>query len=99
MSLPDIVDTSGRDIRLTTLLGRGGGGAVYGISASNEHVAKIYHRPLSADRATKIRLMASVTNATVRGLSAWPIDLVLSKSNRTPVGLLMPKIENAKDVH
>ena len=99
MSLPDIVDTSGRDIRLTTLLGRGGEGAVYGISASNEHVAKIYHRPLSADRATKIRLMASVTNATVRGLSAWPIDLVLSKSNRTPVGLLMPKIENAKDVH
>jgi DNA-binding helix-hairpin-helix protein with protein kinase domain len=99
MSLPDVIDTSGRDIRLTTLIGRGGEGAVYGISASNERVAKIYHKPLSADRATKIRLMASVTNPTVRGLSAWPIDLVLSKSNRMPVGLLMPKVENAKDVH
>ncbi len=97
--LPEVVDTTGREIRLTAVLGRGGEGAVYGIAASSDCVAKIYHKPLSADRSAKIQLMSSFSNQVVKQLSAWPIGLVLTKSGRVPIGLLMPKISNRRDIH
>ncbi|WP_441252056.1 helix-hairpin-helix domain-containing protein [Tardiphaga sp. 71_E8_N1_1] len=96
---PEVVDTSGRPIRLSAAIGRGGEGTVYNIASTNNVVAKIYHKPLSADRAAKIELMSSFSNAVVKQVSAWPSGLLLSKTDRAPVGLLMPKIENAKDIH
>lgn len=97
--LPEVVDASGRDIRLASIIGQGGEGAVYEIAATNDYVAKIYHKPLSSERATKIQLMASFPDQAVKQLTAWPIGLILSKSGRSPVGLLIPKVENSKDIH
>jgi DNA-binding helix-hairpin-helix protein with protein kinase domain len=54
MSLPDVVDADGREIRLGGVIGKGGEGTVYGIASSSELVAKICHNALSADRAAKI---------------------------------------------
>ena len=51
---PQIVDANGREIQLTTLLGQGGEGAVYGISSSTEYVAKVYPQPLSSERSTRV---------------------------------------------
>src|ERR1700691_6030828 len=96
---PQIVDASGREIRLTTLLGQGGEGAVYSISSSAELVAKVYPQPLSPERSTKIQLMASYANPAVRLFSAWPAGLVFTKNGRAPIGLLMPKVANRKDIH
>jgi DNA-binding helix-hairpin-helix protein with protein kinase domain len=97
--LPEVIDTTGREIRLTTVLGRGGEGVVYGIAASNDYVAKIYHKPLSADRSAKIQLMSSFSNQVVKQVSAWPVGLILKKSGREAIGLVMPKIMNRKDIH
>jgi DNA-binding helix-hairpin-helix protein with protein kinase domain len=99
MSLPDVVDTTGREIRLANAIGRGGEGTVYGIVSSDDLVAKIYHHPLSADRAAKIQLMSSISGGVVKQVSAWPTGLLLSKASRAPIGLLMPKIDDAKDIH
>jgi DNA-binding helix-hairpin-helix protein with protein kinase domain len=99
MSLPDVVDADGREIRLGSVIGKGGEGTVYGIASSSELVAKIYHKSLSADRAAKIQLMSSFSNGVVKQVSAWPMGLLFSKSGRAPIGLLMPKIDNAKDIH
>jgi DNA-binding helix-hairpin-helix protein with protein kinase domain len=99
MPLPDVVDATGREIRLGSVIGQGGEGTVYGIASSDEFVAKIYHKPLSADRAAKIQLMSAFSNEVVKQVSAWPIGLLLSKSARAPIGLLLPKIYNAKDIH
>ena len=98
-SPPEIIDSAGREIRLTGVLGKGGEGAVYGIATSNDYVAKIYHKPLTADRSAKIQLMSAFSSEIVKQLSAWPAGLVLTKSGRVPVGLLMPKISNRKDIH
>jgi DNA-binding helix-hairpin-helix protein with protein kinase domain len=97
--LPEVIDTTGREIRLTAVLGRGGEGVVYGIAASNDYVAKIYHKPLSADRSAKIQLMSSFSNQVVKQVSAWPVGLILKKSGREAIGLVMPKIMNRKDIH
>jgi DNA-binding helix-hairpin-helix protein with protein kinase domain len=99
MSFPDVVDADGREIQLGGVIGKGGEGTVYGIASSGELVAKIYHNALSADRAAKIQLMSSFSNGVVKQVSAWPIGLLFSRSSRAPIGLLMPKIENAKDIH
>jgi DNA-binding helix-hairpin-helix protein with protein kinase domain len=96
---PEVVDASGREIRLDKLLGQGGEGAVYGIVATNHFVAKIYHAPLKADRATKIQMMAAHSDEAVKQLTAWPIGLIFTKAGRAPIGLLLPKVENSKDVH
>jgi DNA-binding helix-hairpin-helix protein with protein kinase domain len=99
MSLPKLIDASGREIHLGTVVGKGGEGTVYGITSSAELVAKVYHKPLSNDRATKIQIMSSYSNGAVKQVSAWPMGLLLSKTDRAPVGLIMPKVENAKDIH
>lgn len=99
MPPPSLVDASGREVRLGAVIGQGGEGIVYGIASSEEFVAKVYHRPLSSDRAAKIQIMSSYSNGALKQVSAWPTGLLLSKSDRTPIGLLMPKISNAKDIH
>jgi DNA-binding helix-hairpin-helix protein with protein kinase domain len=97
--LPQIIDANGREIQLSTLLGQGGEGAVYSISSSSELVAKVYPQPLSPERSAKIQLMTAYANPVVRQFSAWPAGLVFTKSGRAPIGLLMPKVSNRKDIH
>ncbi|WP_315769090.1 protein kinase domain-containing protein [Bradyrhizobium sp. SZCCHNR2012] len=99
MLLPEVIDLSGREIHLDALIGQGGEGAVYGIRSSEDLVAKVYHRPLTSDRAAKIQLMSSLSNGILNQVSAWPTGLLLAKSGRAPVGLLLPRVKNAKDIH
>lgn len=99
MPLPEVIDLSGREIHLEALIGQGGEGAVYGIRSSEDLVAKVYHRPLTAERAAKIQFMSSLSNSTLNQVSAWPTGLLLAKSGRAPVGLLLPRVKNAKDIH
>ena len=99
MSLPNVVDANCREIRLGNVVGKGGEGTVYAIASSGDLVAKIYHKALTADRAAKIQIMSSFSNGVVKQVSAWPTGLLFSKSGRAPIGLLMPKVENAKDIH
>jgi DNA-binding helix-hairpin-helix protein with protein kinase domain len=96
---PQVVDANGRDVRLMTLIGQGGEGAVYDIAASAEYVAKVYPQPLSPERSTKIQLMAAYASHIVRDFSAWPTGLLFTKVGRSPIGLLMPKVANRKDIH
>lgn len=95
----EVVDASGREIRLDTLIGQGGEGAVYGIRSSDDLVAKVYHHPLTPERAAKIQFMSSLSNGILNQVSAWPSGLLLAKSGRAPVGLLLPRVKNAKDIH
>jgi DNA-binding helix-hairpin-helix protein with protein kinase domain len=96
---PDVIDGRGQRLRLGTLLGRGGEGSVYEISANSEFVAKIYHSALSEERANKIRAMISLRNDRISKLTAWPVDLLTTASSRAPIGLVIPKIPGGKDIH
>lgn len=75
------------------MLGEGGEGAVFDIKSSPQLVAKGYHKPLEPDRTEKMLL----ANDTLRKLTTWPIDLLRLKSSGTPIGLIVPKMRNAKD--
>jgi len=96
---PDLVDSQGNPIRLGALLGKGGEGAVYEVSQTTVTVAKVYHKPLSQDRTDKIKAMTMMRTDSLSKLTSWPIDLIRMRTTGQPIGLIMPRIANRKNIH
>ena len=94
---PDVVDSNGRALKLGAVIGQGGEAAVYDVTSLPGIVAKIYHKPIDADRAAKIRVMPSIANDGLSKLTSWPRDLLANRQGQ-PVGLLIPKVPG-KDAH
>lgn len=94
----EVFDADGRHVRLGTRLGQGGEGAVYEVASNDNTVAKIYHHPLTAERAEKIRAMLAMKSDVIGALTAWPITL-LSRRTGEAIGLVMPKVIGHKDIH
>src|SRR5215470_5147272 len=91
-------DTSGQPIRLGARLGAGGEGSVHEVDGRTDVVAKIYHTPLTPERAHKIVAMASLSSPGLQRATAWPSGIIMADGH-TPHGLLMPKIAGCKDIH
>src|SRR5262249_38486399 len=96
---PEVVDSQGRLISLGSVLGRGGEGTIYEVDQTTSNVAKVYHKPLSQDRTDKIRTMAGMRSDALAKCTSWPIDLLTTKRTKQPIGVLMPRIANRKNVH
>jgi DNA-binding helix-hairpin-helix protein with protein kinase domain len=96
---PEIVDSRGRAVALGSALGSGGEGTVYEVKQTVDRAAKIYLKPLSNERASKIRAMAEMKVDGLGKLMSWPVDLLLEKNTKQPVGLLIPRVHNKKNVH
>ena len=69
--LPALVDTNGRPIPLDRQLASGGEGAVYTIPNDPTVVAKLYHRPPSAQTIEKLAAMVRLANTTAHVGSFW----------------------------
>jgi DNA-binding helix-hairpin-helix protein with protein kinase domain len=78
-------------------LGKGGEGSVFEVSNRPDLVAKIYHKPMSAGKASKIEAMAAMKSDRLLSLTAWPIELL--QRNGSPCGFLMQRIIDHKDIH
>jgi DNA-binding helix-hairpin-helix protein with protein kinase domain len=95
----EVVDSQGRQIILGAVLGKGGEGTVYEVKQESSTVAKVYHKPLNRDRTDKIRLMAHMRTDVLSKFTSWPMDLLETKHTREPIGLLMPRVINRKNIH
>jgi len=92
-----LVDASGRPLRLGAELGRGGEGSVYALADRDDLVAKIYHHRPNADKSAKIVAMATLGNARLLKLAAWPTSAIHEASRGGSVmGFLMPRISGHK---
>ena len=96
---PEVVDTRGRPISLGSELGSGGEGVVYEVKQDADKAAKIYLKSLTQDRVDKIRAMTRMKADDLSKLMSWPVDLLVEKRTRQPVGLLIPRVHNKKNVH
>ena len=96
---PEVVDTRGQPIPLGSELGSGGEGVVYEVGRNADKAAKIYRKPLTQDRADKIRAMMKMKADGLSKLMSWPVDLLIEKRTSRPVGLLIPRVHNKKNVH
>jgi DNA-binding helix-hairpin-helix protein with protein kinase domain len=96
--VPPEVRASGYFVSLGKELGCGGEGAVYEVSNRPDVVAKIYHKPITSEKASKIELMTSMKSESLLSLTAWPVELLRTKGG-SPCGLLMPRVSGHKDIH
>src|SRR5437879_3348541 len=97
----DLYDLAGNVIHLGNHLGGGGEGEVYEIDARDDLVAKIYHQPLSAEQARKLRAMIGMPAGRIVREAAWP-QQTLHRSrrgrHRLIVGATMPRIAGCHDL-
>jgi DNA-binding helix-hairpin-helix protein with protein kinase domain len=93
-------DSHGTVIRLGKKIGSGGEGDVYELLLSPKTtVAKIYKKPLDEQKQEKLRLMARGCNEDLKGISAWPTDVLSIRPDGPVVGFVMPKIADAEPIH
>jgi DNA-binding helix-hairpin-helix protein with protein kinase domain len=82
---------------LTNQIGRGGEGAVFACPNDFGLVAKIYHEPVTDEKAGKLRWMADNKNEQLLKVAAWIVDTLHDETGRT-IGFLMPNVK-AKEIH
>ena len=90
-------DSQRNAYELDDQIGRGGEGTVYACD-DFEMVAKIYHEPITEEKAEKLRWMAQNKNEHLLKVAAWVIDVLYDETGGKVVGFLMPNV-NAKEIH
>jgi DNA-binding helix-hairpin-helix protein with protein kinase domain/Flp pilus assembly protein TadD len=93
-----VYDSQGESYVLTERIGSGGEGAVFRSPHDSETVAKIYHEPISDEKAEKLRWMAANRNDQLLKVAAWITDVLRDAPDGKVVGFLMPSVE-AKEIH
>lgn len=93
-----VYDSNGKSYELSKQIGRGGEGTVFQCPENYEIVAKIYHEPITDEKAEKIRWMADNKNEQLLKVAAWIVDTLHDAPNGKVVGFLMPNVR-AKEIH
>jgi len=93
-------DSKGNQVYVGKLVGSGGEGEVFLVNSPDSTlVAKIYKKPLGAEKQEKLRLLARGCNDDLKGIAAWPTDLLSREKDGPVCGFLMPKITGWEPVH
>src|SRR4051794_37896722 len=95
-----LLDSVCRPVPLGQQFGRGGEGAVYEVDGEPSLLAKVYHkRPLPEDQVAKIQAMVSCWSNALEVIAAWPRALLFDSISRKPSGILMTKMNGARQLH
>ncbi|CAA9380433.1 MAG: hypothetical protein AVDCRST_MAG74-454 [uncultured Pyrinomonadaceae bacterium] len=96
--MPTYYDSQNNAHVLNERIGSGGEGAVFFCGEDFKTVAKIYHEPISEEKAEKLRWMAAHKNDRLLKVAAWVVDVLTDAPGGTVVGFLMPSVK-AKEIH
>lgn len=95
-----LFDAISQPIALGDELGRGGEGSVYEVDGNPSLVVKLYHKtPLDDAQVQKLMAMSAVWSAELEQIAAWPRSLLFDPVQRKPCGLLMSKMDGARQLH
>jgi len=92
-------NSKGEIIRLGQRVGAGGEGGVYGVQNRDELVAKVYYEMPPAEKAKKLVALTRLGSERLRGLSAWPIDVLRDRRKGRIAGYVMNRLTQAEEVH
>lgn len=96
--MPKYKDKNGKIINLGSEIAQGGEGIVYNYNADKSLVAKIYKKDKRSSRkGKKIELMSKLYDKDIAKFSAWVKEVIYE--NQKPVGFLMEKISDYKEIH
>jgi DNA-binding helix-hairpin-helix protein with protein kinase domain/Tfp pilus assembly protein PilF len=93
-----VYDSKNQPYVLTAKIGSGGEGTVFYCPDDLKTVAKIYHEPISDEKAEKLRWMANNKNESLSKIAAWITDTLHDAPNGKTIGFLMPNVK-AKEIH
>lgn len=94
-----LYDRAGRLLTLGREVGRGGEGGVFEVGGAPDTLAKIYTTAPTAERVAKLSAMVAGSSDRLVKISAWPTDLLFEKSGSRPVGFLMPRVLDHRELH
>ncbi|WP_425614664.1 helix-hairpin-helix domain-containing protein [Anatilimnocola sp. NA78] len=89
----------GQTYWLGNQIAAGGEGAIYEITGLSQLVAKLYHSPPSTRKAAKLAAMVAMASDEIAEVAAWPVATLHAVAGGPPVGIVMPKIEAASEMH
>lgn len=95
--MPTYYDSQNNARVLTERIGSGGEGTVY-FCEDSDLVGKIYHEPITEEKAGKLRWMAAHKNDRLLKVAAWTVDVLCDAPDGRVVGFLMPNVK-AKEIH
>lgn len=87
------VDSKGSTVRIGREIARGGEGIVYEIQGDSNHVAKVYFKDVSSEKAKKLFLMPGMATKELLSICSWPTEVLFEKSGGKLKGFIMPKIK------
>jgi len=93
-----VYDHQRKTILLGEELGRGGEGSVYTIQGDTINVAKIYHKPITDEKAEKLIVMFC-NRGNLDNFTAWPTATLHSQPGGSVKGFIMPRISGHREVH
>ncbi|MCL4508429.1 MAG: hypothetical protein M1296_02755 [Chloroflexi bacterium] len=93
------LDSAGRTVVLTDVIGRGGEGAVYTVRGQSHLVAKLYHHDPNPVRMRKLQAMVRLQDERLIRLAAWPLDTLHLTRGGSVQGFVMPGIQDHKAIH
>ncbi len=96
--MPTYYDSQNNAHALAERIGSGGEGTVYFSAEDLNVVAKIYHEPITEEKAEKLRWMAANKNERLLRIAAWVVDVLKDAPDGKVVGFLMPSVK-AKEIH
>lgn len=95
-----LTNSLGEAVELGNLIGKGGEGNVYDVLGDSSMVAKVYHNtPLSEDQFCKLDWMVGKRTSSLSKIAAWPESVLRNRPGNEPVGILMPKVDKARQLH
>jgi DNA-binding helix-hairpin-helix protein with protein kinase domain len=92
-------NSKGEIVRFGQRVGAGGEGRVYEVQDRCDLVAKVYYEMPPAEKAEKLVALTRFSAERLRGLSAWPIDVLRDRRNGRVAGFVMNRLSQAEEVH
>jgi DNA-binding helix-hairpin-helix protein with protein kinase domain len=98
--LTNLFFADGKPCNLGRRLGIGGEGAVFELHPSGQSVvAKVYKRPIKAEKQKKLICMARERDDALMQVAAWPVGSLHDGRNGPVCGFVMPKVSGFADIH
>ncbi len=87
------------EVALGRELAKGGEGRIHELEGRPGLVAKVYHQPPSPEKAAKLEAMVAARTDELIRVAAWPVELLRATPGGTPIGVVMPRVDDHKDIH
>jgi len=95
----EFIDQAGRQVSLVQKIGSGGEGAVYEVMSRHDLVAKIYHKPPTPEKCSKLSTMVKLGSPQISEFAAWPRATLHEKAGGPITGIIIPRVSDAREIH